>query len=327
MPQTVTHASVGNAPSASVPNFYPRNRTGWLHTLNCALVRAEAAREIGLEATLLILAIAMEEDSQQYRAPAKFFFHELQRMLGIRSRARLERARQKAIDSGWLIFLPGPLEDLAAACYWTAIPDRLNLTDGLPQDASLMAEKIGSRRGGAACLNDLQQEHATSPQFSEVQNPSFPDIADELQISRVANAESSRRVAATRTPKVAETDVSVPVLFNLAEPQKTSPEQTQEVRGSVSKFRNYNSIAMNPVTKAQALALYAAYPRSANSDNDTTDATRDMQAIHRALAKSTFAQLMPIVKRFATAQNRPGEIPKLTPQLVTWFDEERWRDA
>jgi hypothetical protein len=327
MAHTVTHASMGNATSAPALAAYPSNRIGWLHALNRALARAEAAREIGLEAMLLVLAIAMEEDSRQYRVPATFFFLELQRMLGIRSRARLEQARQKAIDAGWLIFLPGPLGDLAAARYWTVIPDRLNLSEGLPQDASLAAEEIGFRRGDAACLNELQQERATLPGASEVQTPSFQQISDEPQISPVANADSSRSVTATRTHNVPEKELSVPVPPNLAEPQTTSPEETQEARGSVSKFRNYNSIAMNPVTRAQALALYAAYPQPANSDNDTTDATCDMQAIHRALAKSTFAQLIPIVKRFAILQHRPGEDPNLTPPLVTWFDEERWRDA
>jgi hypothetical protein len=327
MAHNVTRPSIGTASPAPALAAYSSNRTGWLHTLNRALTRSEAAREIGLEAMLLILGIAMEEDSQQYRVPATFFILELQRMLGIRSRARLERARQKAIDSGWLIFLPGPLGDLAAGRYWTAIPDRLNLSEGLPQDASLAAEEIGFRRGDAACLDELQQERAALPHDSEVQTPRFPHRSDEPQISPVANVDSSRSVTPTRTPKVAEPELSVPVLPNLAEPHTTCPEQTQETRGSVSKFRNYNSIAMNPVAKAQALALYAAYPQPANSDTDTTDATRDMQAIHRALAKMTFAQLMPVVKRFAMQQNRPGADPRLPPSLVTWFDEERWRDA
>jgi hypothetical protein len=119
---------------------------------------------------------------------------------------------------------------------------------------------------------------------------------------------------------------SEPIQPNLVEPESTISNPTPQDRVN-ARFRNYLSLAMNPVTRAQALSLYATYPQSVNADIDSMDATREMQAIHRALAKITYAQLMPVVKRFATLQNQPGNDPKLIPPLIRWFDGECWHDV
>lgn len=327
MSHHVTHASVGSVPSAVACCIYPNHRVGWLHTLNRALTRSEAAKEIGIEATLLILAIAMHEDLQLYRVAPTFFFLELQRMLGMRSKTRLERARQQAIDSGWLVMLSSPLGDLAAARYWTVIPDRLNLSDELSPNESTQADTLGFQRGSAACVNPLQTECPILPQVELVQPSSVTQMADEPQAFPAPSAEASDCATFADSARAPEAEVAEPIWQNLAELGASILNQTQDVRQVASKFRHYNSIPMNPVTKAQALALYAAYPQPENADTATSDATREMQALHRALAKTTFAELMPILIRFAALQTRPGADPKLTPPLVTWFDEERWRNV
>jgi len=325
MQQTSTHGSQGIATSAPESPRYPSNRTGWLHTLTGILTRTEAAREIGIEAMLLILAIAVQEDSQQYGVPPTLFFGELQRILGIRSRARLERARQKAIDAGWLVFIPGPRGDLAAARYWTVIPERLNLFESVPQAATLSPEQAGDRRGDPACLDERQLERSTCPTIAEVQPPNSPPVADAPPVKSAPAEDSSPSVAAPITPGVPVTGLSRPVLPEHAEPESKITAPSKAARNPGSKFQFYDSIPMNPTTRAQALTLYLAYPRHADSETESTDATSDLQAIHRALAKITFAELLPILKRFADLHSRPGHDPKLTPPLVTWFDQEHWQ--
>jgi hypothetical protein len=89
---------------AAVPGSlaYPANRLGWIHKFCGLLSRAEVAREIGRDAMLLILAIAVQEDALKYGSAPIFFDSELQRLTGIRSLKHLDRIRQRAVDAGWL---------------------------------------------------------------------------------------------------------------------------------------------------------------------------------------------------------------------------------
>jgi hypothetical protein len=86
----------------STTSAYPKNRVGWLHAFCLLLARAEVAREIGRDAALLILIIAIQEDVQQYQTAPIYFDAELQRATGIRSQKQLDRVRQKAVAAGWL---------------------------------------------------------------------------------------------------------------------------------------------------------------------------------------------------------------------------------
>ncbi|MDB5384588.1 MAG: hypothetical protein JWM11_234 [Planctomycetaceae bacterium] len=78
-------------------------------------------------------------------------------------------------------------------------------------------------------------------------------------------------------------------------------------------------------TNGLALDLYLAYPKYSDVDARQTDATgRFRRSI--ALAKVTYTQLILSTRRFAAIQNRPGQDRIKTPPLVTWFDEEQWRN-
>jgi hypothetical protein len=109
--------------------IYPANRVGWMHQFYSLLNRAEVARQIGRDAMLLILAIAVQEDALKYCSAPIFFDSELQRLTGIRSLKHLDRIRQKAIDAGWLVVARSPDGDPMVAQYWTLIPKRLNVFD------------------------------------------------------------------------------------------------------------------------------------------------------------------------------------------------------
>jgi hypothetical protein len=186
---------------------------------------------------------------------------------------------------------------------------------------------MGFRRGDAACLNEQQQVCPTLPQIPAVQTPSCASLLVEPQTSPVGNLDTPHSVIASGTLSVPETKLSPPVIPKVTDPGSRIPDQPQAARDPFAKFRNYTAIPMNTNSRAQARDLYAAYPHPPNSDTETTDVLPEMQAIHRALAKITYAELIPIVKRFAAWQIRLGAGPKLTPPLVKWFDEEHWKQG
>ena len=337
---------------------YPQHRAGWLHTLSVILTRAEAAREIGTDAVLLILTIAIQEAAQQCHGPPRFFDAELQRMLGLRSRGRLDKARQKAIDAGWLVFIAGPDGDRSASRYWTVIPTRLNLSDDVLVDEPATPEAISSNCGNAGCLDEMHLERLTVPPSTEIPQPNLSNVmvepqasassildqarsfcarsteeppirsaADlgEQQIRHGSTADQSREIQAAGRTLAPETGFAAPSLSNLAVPKANVIEQTRVTRGTVSNPYIDPAVLAGGTTNGLALDLYLAYPKYSDRDAQQTDATKSIQAIHRALMKITYAQLILLVRRFAAIQNRSGQDRTKTPPLVCWFDEEQWR--
>jgi hypothetical protein len=92
------------------------------HKLCRLLTKLAIANEIGPEATLMLMVIAHTEDAIWYSGPVTFWNQELQTICGLKSTGRLIRAREKAVDGGWLIYEKGAKE--RPAKYQTRIPDR-----------------------------------------------------------------------------------------------------------------------------------------------------------------------------------------------------------
>lgn len=71
-----------------------------------ALAERAVASEIGPDACLLLTIVVTEEDRQRYHGPVSFWNGHLIRVTGC-SEDRLARARQRAIDAGWLEYERG----------------------------------------------------------------------------------------------------------------------------------------------------------------------------------------------------------------------------
>lgn len=81
---------------------YPQRDQFFAHKFVRLLHKAAIAAEIGRDAFSLLTVIAHTEDAMRYRGPAKFWNSQLIETLGFAKWETFDRARTKAIESGWL---------------------------------------------------------------------------------------------------------------------------------------------------------------------------------------------------------------------------------
>ena len=108
---------------------YPRRESHWAHKVIRLMMRVCAAQEIGSDACWLVTNIAHTEDAKRYTAPVTYWNDQLMSVLGF-SWGKLDRARKRATEAGWLYYEPGGKGKVGK--YWTTIPD---LYDTLPDGA------------------------------------------------------------------------------------------------------------------------------------------------------------------------------------------------
>jgi hypothetical protein len=321
---------------------YPANRLGWLHKFCSLLVRAEVAREIGRDAMLLILAIAVQEDALKYGSAPIFFDSELQRLTGIRSLKQLGRIRQKAVDAGWLSVVRSRDGDQNVAQYWTLIPQRLNVFDN-PAVVCVGTDIAAVQHKAEPCGKEVAAGQAVAHQASIVQDgvpsgvtgaitgpcppkvlsPSVGPPADAELEARAGSAGASPSRAPglmeLNTPAVtvlaATNSVPTITVFAKAAVVAQLPRQSVAVAAVPKRLSEYP-----PLIRQQAGDLLTAYP-------SIRDLEQGLLSICRALEKIPYSQLRPLVNRYSVARNRPGQELRLTPSAATWFDEERWREG
>ncbi len=99
------------------------------HRLCRLLAKLAIANEIGPEACWMLCLIAHTEDARHYAGAVTYWNDQLRNVCGFGSVGRLVRARQRAIDAGWLIYTPGGKR--RAGKYETRIPQEYqDIPDG-----------------------------------------------------------------------------------------------------------------------------------------------------------------------------------------------------
>jgi len=86
------------------------------------LTKTAAAQELGPDACWLLTIIVHLEDTKRYTAPVTFYNEQLMPLLGIGGKTRLVSARSRAVESGWLVYLPGGKHKPGR--YWVLVPER-----------------------------------------------------------------------------------------------------------------------------------------------------------------------------------------------------------
>ncbi len=127
---------------------YPQRPPSFAHKFTRLLFRVCAAQEIGTEATLLLVTIVHTEDAKRYKAPVTYWNDQLQSILGM-SWGRLSRARQKAVNAGWLHYESGGKGQVGR--YWVTIPKQFELVgDGATDEDFVLqnGDQSGERTGG-----------------------------------------------------------------------------------------------------------------------------------------------------------------------------------
>jgi hypothetical protein len=322
--------------SCSTTSTYPAKRMGWLHSFAGLLARAEVAREIGRDAALLILIIAIQEDVQQYQSAPIYFDAELQRATGIRSQKQLDRVRQKAVAAGWLVVDRDAEGDALVARYWTVIPNRLNLF----QD-SVVVGAVPAKTGLPACevvhQNDTNDRSGSASQGAEKLEPSIPQILAVSPIQQVAvpvvmeslvtgfgpDPKLTPVIEVQAVEQVADkSPLPVPVVETKVQPQapRTSISNAgiSNAGSSLGKVEQKQVVVALPVSQNEVISILAVYPRR----GDFAMATAE---IHRALQKIPYTELLPLVNRYAASKKRLGQCTDQTPTATVWFERESWK--
>lgn len=100
-----------------------RQRSGFAIRFIKALMRSNAASEVGIEAVHLCTLVAATEDRLHYKKAPAFWRSELLHRLGKGSPKALLRIRQSAIDAGLLHHEPGTRTEPSR--YWVRVPEWL----------------------------------------------------------------------------------------------------------------------------------------------------------------------------------------------------------
>ena len=118
-------------------NSYPRDRAGKFFALKfCKLLSTTAAaNEIGPDAVVLLMEVALKEDSKEYTDAPNYWNHQLMPLCGIGSESRLVKARTNAIDAGWLHYEKGGKGKVAK--YWVTVPERFRCLWGRRSQSDL----------------------------------------------------------------------------------------------------------------------------------------------------------------------------------------------
>jgi hypothetical protein len=315
----------------STTSAYPQNRVGWLHAFCLLLARAEVAREIGRDAALLILIIAIQEDVQQYQTAPIYFDAELQRATGIRSQKQLDRVRQKAVAAGWLIVDRDAAADASVARYWTVIPNRLKVFQDstaacvIPAKTSLPSPEVVGQK-------DRNDRSDSVPYNLEKPQPSPPQM---LAVSPIPQA-AVPVVTKTQEPDCGVAPKPAPVIEvqHVEQVAVQSPEpvrvaaikvEPQSLTTSVSNagpslqtVEPKKLVAALAVSQDHVISILAAYPKRGDFELAKAE-------IYRALQKIPYAELLPLVNRYAASRKKLGQSVDQTPTAAVWFERESWK--
>jgi len=96
--------------------------------------KASVPAEIGRDAFCIVAVILHTEDAARYRGPVSFYNSQLMETLGFSKWETFDKARQKAIDSGWLAYTG--FGNRKPGLYYVTIPSQYSVVeDGLMEES------------------------------------------------------------------------------------------------------------------------------------------------------------------------------------------------
>lgn len=116
---------------------YPERPAFFAHRVVRLILRTCAAQEIGQDGILLVMAIAHTEDAKRYTAPVTYWNDQLRSILAFNSWGKLDRARKRAVEAGWLHYEPGGKGRVGK--YWVGIPPEFAELSDDPLDEDFLS--------------------------------------------------------------------------------------------------------------------------------------------------------------------------------------------
>lgn len=99
---------------------YPRRESHFAHKFCRLVMKSCVATDLGQDVALLLMGIAMVEDSKRYSGAVSYYNEQLAPVLGFANVKALQRARERAVGAGWLTYIAGARG--RPARYWVNIP-------------------------------------------------------------------------------------------------------------------------------------------------------------------------------------------------------------
>jgi hypothetical protein len=126
---------------------YPKRDPFFAHKFVRLLHKAAVASEIGRDAFSILVVVAHTEDAMRYRGPAKFWNSQLIETLGFAKWDQFDKARRKAIESGWLQYTGDGKR--TSGEYFVVIPDGYEQVSDSPieQNCTVVNPENGYERG------------------------------------------------------------------------------------------------------------------------------------------------------------------------------------
>ena len=189
---------------------YPKRDKFFAHKFARLIFRTCLANEIGPESCYLLLQIAHTEDAGHYRKSVTFFNEQLIGVCGFGSVPSLIRARQRAINAGWLHYQPGgkgrPGRYHVLVPEWvTGLPDG-SVEHDFPSDCSNkhlgQAEDKRSESGGQA--EDKRSESGGQAEDKRSESVNHSSLSPSLPLSLSPSSAAQKKRAQFTKPSVDE---------------------------------------------------------------------------------------------------------------------------
>lgn len=183
---------------------YPTNRAD--HKLNGLggpyaqrftrlLIKQAAAQSISVEAFALLTVVVATEDAKRYRGPVAFYNEQLMMLLGFGSKERLVKARERAIEAGWLHYQAGAKS--RAGLYFVDIPKGLA---GIPDNPVDESEAVNT----VLFPNGIPTGTAPEPLLEPLRNRSGTTAPYSTSTKTVTRERRSRAFAAPSLEEASE---------------------------------------------------------------------------------------------------------------------------
>lgn len=227
--------------------LYPSREKYFAYRFLRLMAKTCAANDIGCDAFTLLVNVVMIEDAKRYSAPVSFTNEQLMPICGFGSKDRLCRARERAIEQGWLHYQVG--RKGYAGRYWVLIPERfVELPDGSTDGLSIRDSDARNPADGAAIPSGIRTESATESRLNPLQKTG--EIAIQSGI-RTATATESRRNPRRKADGNRATLIPIPNSNPKEKRLRFSPPSLDEVR-------EYCRVRDNAVDPEQFLDYYTA---------------------------------------------------------------------
>lgn len=125
---------------------YPKRDAFFAHKAFRIMHKASVAAVIGRDAFCLVAVILHTEDAARYRGPVRFWNSQLIETLGFSKWDTFDKARRRAIDSGWLQYSGDGKR--SAGEYFVTIPPEYEQVDDSPvEECSSVNYELGYKAG------------------------------------------------------------------------------------------------------------------------------------------------------------------------------------